>query len=163
MSALRKTMEYLGLSDTDPHAARSVDAYGDEYDAAYDNNVRNLGAVLDVAARGDDSKRFVEEARLARDAWVRAHTRMNATLAGGDFNGASVVAIGPGDEDSTEQFDTLDGAMQQGIADTRNTLRSDLSRAATDLDLLSPGALFLAFVAAVAAVAGLWPRLREYR
>ena len=34
--ALRKTMEYLGLSDTDPHAARNVDAYGDEYDAAYD-------------------------------------------------------------------------------------------------------------------------------
>lgn len=30
--ALRKTMEYLGLSDTDPHAARNVDAYGDEYD-----------------------------------------------------------------------------------------------------------------------------------
>ena len=33
--ALRKTMEYLGLSDTDPHAPREVEHYADDYDTAY--------------------------------------------------------------------------------------------------------------------------------
>lgn len=35
--ALRKTMEYLGLSDADPNAARSVDPYAEDYDVAYDD------------------------------------------------------------------------------------------------------------------------------
>lgn len=36
--ALRKTMEYLGLSDTDPQTVHGTDVYVDEYDAVYDDD-----------------------------------------------------------------------------------------------------------------------------
>ena len=37
MSALRKTMEYLGLSDVDTHAPRASEQYVEEYEVAYDD------------------------------------------------------------------------------------------------------------------------------
>ncbi|MBJ8339604.1 hypothetical protein JGU71_11970 [Antrihabitans sp. YC3-6] len=134
-----------------------------EYDAAFDDDMARLGAVLTDYGSDIEGSDRVADALRAHTGWLAAHKRMNDTLATGDFTGASIVAIGPGDADSTAQFEALDTAVQQGIVDTRDTLRSNVSRASTVVDKLTPGALTLAFAAAFFVLVGLWPRLREYR
>ena len=45
-----------------------------EYDAAFDNDIRNLGGVLDAAGSGEDSRKFVDQARSARDGTLRGRS-----------------------------------------------------------------------------------------
>jgi hypothetical protein len=88
---------------------------------------------------------------------------MNDALGRGDFPGAATVAIGSGPTQATAEVDALDNSLADGIAETRNSLRGHVTDAARALDLLSPGALALAVLAAVLVLLGMWPRLREYR
>ncbi|MBB5914197.1 hypothetical protein BJY24_003064 [Nocardia transvalensis] len=138
------------------------DASGD-YDHTFDLSISKLTMLLTQYPREVPGSGDVTTARGALDRWNKAHQRMNDALGRGDFLGASAVAIGPDADGATASVDALDNALGDGISDTRNTLRGEISDAARSLDLLSPGALFLAVVAAAAVVAGLWPRLREYR
>ncbi len=134
-----------------------------EYDAAFDSNIQRLSDMLHDYGQGNQGSARVNDALAARAAWLAAHARMNETLATGDYEGASIVAIGPGDADSSAQFTKLDNAIERGITDTRNDLRSNVSRAASVLDALSPGAIALSIVASLWIALGLWTRLREYR
>ncbi|MBF6175422.1 hypothetical protein [Nocardia blacklockiae] len=138
------------------------DASGD-YDHTYDSAVATLTTLLTGYPQDAPGSGAVRTARGALDRWREAHQRMNDALARGDFPGASVVAIGPGADGATADVDALDNALGEGISDTRNMLRGEVSDAARSLDLLAPGALLLSVLAAVLVVAGLWPRLREYR
>ncbi|MEV0295703.1 hypothetical protein [Nocardia sp. NPDC050710] len=138
------------------------DATGD-YDRTYDTGIVRLGELLggypgDVPAADDAAN-----ARAALDRWRAAHLRMNETLARGDFQGAAAVATGPGSADAAAQVDVLDRALDEGITETRNTLRGNISQATGGLDFLAPGALILGILAAGYVGLGLWPRLREYR
>ncbi|WP_378734490.1 hypothetical protein [Nocardia brasiliensis] len=140
----------------------SRDATGD-YDRTYDANIARLADLLggypSTAPAADEVRNAVPA--LAR--WRVAHQRMNDTLASGDFNGAATVATGPGPADVAAQVDALDKALEQGINETRHTLRDNISRATQVLDFMGPGALVLGIVAAACIGLGLWPRLREYR
>ncbi|WP_024801801.1 hypothetical protein [Nocardia sp. BMG51109] len=136
---------------------------GGDYDHTYNDAIAQLttrmaGYPGDAPGSGD-----VTTARGALDRWQQAHQRMNDALTRGDFPGAGMVAIGPGATGAAAQVDSLDNALRDGISDTRDELRGEISDAARSLDLLSPGALTLSVLAAVFVVAGLWPRLREYR
>ncbi len=138
------------------------DASGD-YDHTYDATIAQLTSLLNrypTHAPGSDD---VGTARGALDRWREAHQRMNDALGRGDFLGAGAVAIGPGSTEAAASVDALDNALAEGIGKTRNTLRGNISDAARTLDVLAPGALILALLAAVGVLAGLWPRLREYR
>ncbi|MEV6319809.1 hypothetical protein AB0M45_01255 [Nocardia sp. NPDC051787] len=138
------------------------DATGD-YDRTYDVNIERLADLLgkypDSAPATDD----VRNAVPALERWRIAHQRMNDALAKGDFNGAAAVTIGPGSADATAQVDALDRALEQGIAETRDTLRHEISQAARILDFLGAGAMVLGILAAGYVGLGIWPRLREYR
>ncbi|RDI46599.1 hypothetical protein [Nocardia mexicana] len=138
------------------------DASGD-YDRIYDKAISDLTMLLTRYPHGAPGSDDVTTARGALDRWRQAHQRMNDALGRGDFPGASAVAIGPGANGATADVEALDNALRGGLSDTRNTLRSEVSDAARSLDLLAPGALVLSILAAVLVVAGLWPRLREYR
>ncbi|WP_040784551.1 hypothetical protein [Nocardia pneumoniae] len=138
------------------------DATGD-YDRTFDANMERLADLLgkypDSAPATDD----VRNAVPALDRWRVAHQRMNDALAKGDFNGAAAVTTGPGLADATAQVDALDSALEQGIAETRDTLRDEISQAARVLDFLGAGAMVLGILAAGYVGLGIWPRLREYR
>lgn len=134
-----------------------------EYDAAFDADIQRLGDLLRDYGQGNQGSARVNDALAARTGWIAAHARMNETLATGDYEGASIVAIGPGEADSTAQFAKLDNAIERGITDTRNDLRSNVARAALVLDALSPGAIGLSIVASLFIALGVWTRLREYR
>ncbi|MGW4326552.1 hypothetical protein ACWEKR_11740 [Nocardia sp. NPDC004573] len=138
------------------------DATGD-YDRTYDADIERLA---DLIGKYPSSAPAADEVRNAVPAlarWRVAHQRMNDALAKGDFNSAAVVATGPGSADATVQVEALDRSLEQGIAETRDTLRSEISQAARVLDFLGAGAMVLGILAAGYVGLGIWPRLREYR
>jgi hypothetical protein len=73
------------------------------------------------------------------------------------------VALGTGESDSTAAFDKLNDALSQGIQDSRQQLRSDISSARRVLSGATVGGALLSVGAALAVALGLWPRLSEYR
>jgi hypothetical protein len=97
------------------------------------------------------------------DKWRRADERINAYIAVGNYQAATQVALGTGDEDSTAAFDKLNDALHQGIQESRTQLRSDILSARRVLSGTTVGGALLSVSAAVAVALGLWPRLSEYR
>ncbi|MET7770776.1 hypothetical protein [Nocardia sp. NPDC005366] len=138
------------------------DATGD-YDRIYDIGTTRLEELLSGYPGDAPAADEASDARAALDRWRAAHARMNETLARGDFQGAAAVATGQSAADSAAQVDALDRALGDGLADTRDTLRGNISRASGVLNFLAPGAQVLGILAAGYVLLGLWPRLREYR
>lgn len=134
-----------------------------DYDRSYDNATKKLTDLLAHYPQGAPAAADVATARTALNHWLAAHQRMNDELGRGDFRDAATVAVGSDPTEATVSVQALDHALADGIGKARSTLRGDISDAARSLDILSPGALTLAILSAAFVVAGLWPRLREYR
>jgi hypothetical protein len=94
--------------------------------------------------------------------WRAADDRINAYIGVGNYQAATQVALGTGEDDSTPAFDKLDEALTKGIAESRSQLRSDIGSAFRVLSGATVGAAVLSVIAAVAVALGLWPRLSEY-
>lgn len=112
----------------------------------------------DNANKGD----LAEAEQLLRR-WRAADDRINAYISVGDYQAATQVALGTGEDDSTPAFGKLDAALTKGIEDSRNQLRTDIVNARRVLSGATVGAAALSVLAAVAVTLGLWPRLSEYR
>jgi hypothetical protein len=95
--------------------------------------------------------------------WRAADDRINAYIGVGNYQAATRVAMGTGDDDSTPAFNKLDEALSQGIEESRSQLRNDIVNAHRVLSGATIGAAVLSVVAAIAVALGLWPRLNEYR
>ena len=95
--------------------------------------------------------------------WRAADDRINAYIAIGDYQKATAVALGTGEDDSTPAFEKLDAALSKGIEESRQQLRNDIVSARTVLSGATVGAAVLSVMAAIAVTLGLWPRLSEYR
>jgi hypothetical protein len=95
--------------------------------------------------------------------WRQADDRINAYIGVGNYQAATQVALGTGEDDSTPAFDKLNAALNKGIEESRNQLRNDILNARRVLSGATVGAAALSIGAAVAVALGLWPRLSEYR
>ena len=95
--------------------------------------------------------------------WRQADVRINDYIAVGNYQAATQVALGTGEDDSTPAFDKLNDALAQGIQESRKQLRSDISSALRVLSGTTVGGAALSAGAAVAVALGLWPRMSEYR
>lgn len=95
--------------------------------------------------------------------WRAADDRINAYIAVGDYQRATEVALGTGEDDSTPAFEKLDAALSKGIEQSRQQLRNDIVSARRVLSGATVGAAVLSVIAAIAVALGLWPRLSEYR
>lgn len=95
--------------------------------------------------------------------WRRAHEQMSALYGVGKHLEAALIAVGPGDEYATSQFDRLDSAMRDGIDATRAELRGAIANAHLVLSFAAQGVLMLSGLACLAVVVGIWPRFREYQ
>jgi hypothetical protein len=95
--------------------------------------------------------------------WRAADDRINAYVAVGNYQAATQVALGTGEDDSTPAFDKLDAALTKGIEESRQQLRGDITNAWRVLSGATVGAAVLSLVAAIAVALGLWPRMSEYR
>ena len=61
--------------------------------------------------------------------WRAADDRINAYIAVGNYQAATQVALGTGEDDSTPAFDKLDAALTKGIEESRQQLRNDIVNA----------------------------------
>lgn len=95
--------------------------------------------------------------------WRQADERINAYISVGNYQAATQVALGTGEDDSTPAFDKLDAALSSGIRQSRNQLRNDILSARRVLSGTTVGGVVLSVGAAISVALGLWPRLSEYR
>jgi hypothetical protein len=95
--------------------------------------------------------------------WRRADDRINSYISVGNYQAATEVALGGGEDDSTPAFDKLDRALSKAMEQSRNRLRDDILSARRGLSGATVGGVVLSLGAAVAVALGLWPRLNEYR
>jgi len=95
--------------------------------------------------------------------WRAADDRITAYIAVGNYQAATQVALGDGEDDATPAFNKLDEALAEGIEQSRSQLRSEIVNARRVLSGATVGAAALSVVAAIAVALGIWPRLSEYR
>jgi hypothetical protein len=98
---------------------------------------------------------------LAR--WREADDKINMYIAVGNYQAATQVALGLGEQDATPAFDRLEQSLNNGIEESRRQLRNDIVNARAVLAGATVGAVVLSVVAALAVTIGLWPRMSEYR
>ena len=137
-----------------------------EYDSAFDESMTRLGDRLHGYTADSDDRAVssaVAQALSARTAWIESHERTHAALARGDYTAAATLVTGPGVDESTAQFTTVDRALTDGITAARGELRANEARAAQLLSALSTASIALMGVALLGVAIGSWPRLREYR
>jgi hypothetical protein len=95
--------------------------------------------------------------------WTGSHLKGVDAYNNGDYNAAVEQAIGPDPGASAAQFGLVVSNLRDAIEHTRATLRDRVSAAGDWLSWSPTGSLALMVVAATAAVAGLWPRLKEFQ
>ena len=94
--------------------------------------------------------------------WTESHRKQLEAYLGGDYSAAVDHAIGSDPNASAAHFAATESGLRGDIEETRATLRDRVSTAGTFLALSPTGTLVLMVLAAVAAVVGLWPRLKEF-
>ena len=94
--------------------------------------------------------------------WTASHRKQVEAYELGDYTAAVAQAIGPDQDASAAQFTAVEASLRNEIEQTRATLRDRVSAAGATLAWSPTGTLVLMVVAAVAAVVGLWPRLKEF-
>jgi len=109
----------------------------------------------------DDSGLAQADQLLER--WRQADERISDYIKVGNYQAATQVALGGGEDASTPAFDKLNDALSKGIQESRTQLRNDISAARRVLSGTTVGGAMLSVGAALAVALGLWPRLSEYR
>jgi len=132
---------------------------------SYLQRVDGMRAELKEYLAGDNA---IASAQLAgADAllvkWRETDERINSYIAVGDYQAATQVALGDGEDDSTPSFDRLNEALTNGIQESRKQLRNDILSARRVLSGTTVGGAVLSISAALAVGLGLWPRMGEYR
>ncbi|WP_099023144.1 protein kinase G-activating protein GlnX [Mycolicibacterium palauense] len=119
--------------------------------------------LADYLARDDAiDKSDLANASALLDRWRAADERINAYISVGNYQAATQVALGTGEDDSTPAFDKLEAALDGGIQESREQLRDDILNARRVLSGATIGGVVLSLGAAIAVALGLWPRLSEY-
>ncbi len=116
-----------------------------------------------LARKSTVDKSGLAQADQLLEKWRQADERINDYIAVGNYQAATQVALGTGEEDSTVAFDKLNTALSKGIEESRKQLRSDILSARRVLSGTTVGGAMLSVGAAVAVALGLWPRMSEYR
>ncbi len=93
--------------------------------------------------------------------WRQANDRIDSYISVGNYRAATQVALGSGKDDSTPAFDKLDDALTKATEQSRTHLRNDILDAPRALSGARVGTIVLSFIAAMAVIAGLWPRMNE--
>jgi len=116
-----------------------------------------------LARKDSVDKSGLFEADQLLEKWRLADQRINAYMTVGNYQAATQVALGSGEDDSTPAFDKLNNALNQGILESRKQLRQDILSARRVLSGTTVGGAMLSVGAAFAVALGIWPRMSEYR
>lgn len=116
-----------------------------------------------LAQEDSIDKSGLADANQLLERWRAADDRITAYIAVGNYQAATQIALGGGEQDATPAFDRLEEALTEGIGQSRSQLRSEIVNARRVLSGATVGAASLSVVAAIAVALGIWPRLSEYR
>ena len=94
--------------------------------------------------------------------WIESHDKQVEAYRGGDYSRAVAQAIGPDPDASAAQYATVEASLRVELDRARATLRDRAAAAGTALSWAPTGVLALMVIAAATAVAGMWPRLKEF-
>ena len=132
---------------------------------SYYRQIDNMHQLLNdyLHRSGAIDKSDLKNADQVLSQWRQADDRINSYIAVGNYQAATQVALGAGEQDATPAFDRLEQAVNNAMAESRRQLRNDIVDAGTVLSGATIGAVMLSVVAALAATVGLWPRMSEYR
>ena len=117
------------------------------------------GHIDDLVARIGTSSPAASE---AVDKWVAGHRVQVDAYRAGDYPAAVTQALDTDPSASGAQFAVVESSLRDAIEQARATMRDHVSDAGGYLVWLPTGGLVLMTVAAMAAVVGLWPRLKEF-
>jgi hypothetical protein len=142
-------------------------------DQARTDETLQLIARSDITAREESFNRHIAELGALLDKgpsatadsvakWTASHRKQVEAYLGGDYSAAVAQAIGTDPGASAAQFAAVESGLRDEIEKTRATLRDRVSAAGARLAWSPTGTLVLTVVAATAAVAGSWPRLKEF-
>lgn len=132
---------------------------------SYHDRIDSMSAQLTEYLKRDNAigrSELVNAEQLLKR-WRAADDRIAAYISIGNYQSATQVALGTGEDDSTPAFDKLDDALTKGIEESRRQLRNDIVGARRALSGATVGAATLSLVAAMSVALGLWPRMSEYR
>ncbi len=133
----------------------------DPDESAVDDRLDRIDALLDA-----DTVLPAQQRTRALDltARWRAGQRSAAQLfTDGDYGAAVARTVGEKSGTTESEFAALDRLLAHRFDLLTERLRDETDRSAEAMTLLAPAAILLAAAAAVAIVAGLWPRLSEYQ
>ena len=130
-------------------------AHGDPSasEESFNGRIEDLRALL---ATAPEAVRYV-------DAWAEGHRVQVQAYNRGDYSAAVRQAIGAEPDGSAARFTAVESTLRTEIERSHNTLRDRVSAAGAWLSWSPTGTLALMVSAAVAAVAGLWPRFQEFQ
>ena len=102
---------------------------------SYYQRIDTMHQLLNDYLNRDDAidKSDLKDADQLLARWRQADERINSYIAVGNYQAATQVALGAGDEDSTPAFDRLEQAVNNAIAESRRQLRDDIVNARTVL------------------------------
>ena len=137
----------------------------DQRKQSYYQRIDTIEAQLSAYLSADDDvdKGDLAGAEELLRKWRASNDRINAYISVGDYQAATQIALGSGEDDSTPAFGTLDAALSEAIEESRSQLRTDIVNARRVLSGTTVGAAALSVIAVLAVTLGLWPRLSEYR
>ncbi|MCV7192585.1 protein kinase G-activating protein GlnX [Mycolicibacterium brumae] len=132
---------------------------------SYYQRLNTMQELLDQYLSGKDrvDKSDLANAQELLSRWRAADERIDAYISVGNYEAATQVALGAGEDDATPAFDSLEASLADGLKTSRDQLRSDIASARRVLSGTTVGGVVLALSAALAVALGLWPRLSEYR
>lgn len=94
--------------------------------------------------------------------WVASHDTQVRAYRGGDFATAMAQAIGSDPDASPAQFRVVETGLATEIDQTRTVMREAVSSAGAALTWTPVAVIVSVTLAAAAATAGMWPRLKEF-
>ena len=130
-------------------------AHGDitAYEKSFDAHIQGLVTLLGTER---------SPTMIAVEDWRTSHRKQVELYRNSDYNGAVTQAIGSDPHASATQFAIVESSVRDQIERTRVALRDHVSAAGVWLVWSPTVTLVLMGLAAGAAVAGLWPRLKEF-
>ncbi|ALG86196.1 hypothetical protein [Gordonia phthalatica] len=140
-----------------------------ELDAGFNKDLQEIGdstrKLLNNPSHADNSglTEPLADVKSALARWQSAHDEVGRRLASGDFTAARALTIGNGNISTATGFNEVNDALVKAIAEARTTFRHNISTAQQLLGFTGTGIGALCGVAALAVIAGMIPRIREYR
>jgi hypothetical protein len=122
--------------------------------------------LLDRARDAAGSGSVADDATTAATAGRRGivvHELVRTLDVSGDYDQAVALALSTAPDGGQGSVQQVEDALDHAVSTTADTAAADAAAADSATTLLAVGAVLLTLVAAGGLVAGVWPRLQEYR